>query len=680
MIADHLGYRTNLRELRGRFTLSMKGATLADLISMADAIGLLARPLKLDLKHMKELALPAILHWDLNHFVVLQSVSDKGAVILDPGIGERRLSMPELSKHFTGIALELRPSPRFQKKSSPPKVQWAALTGRVQGLLPSLVIVLGLSLALQVFLLIAPFYMQWVVDQVLVSGDHELLTIIGLGFTLSLLLQVAISAVRGWTVISLSTEVAVQWMANVFAHLLRLPMSFFETRHLGDIVSRMASVTHIQRTVSTSFVEVIIDGMMAVVTLVIMLIYSVKLAAITAVAVLLYIIVRTATYIVIKRESAQQLVASAKQESHLLESIRGVQSLKLAGVEPVRRSVYANLIAETANHDVRISRYSLLFGMGNALIFGVERIIVVWVGALLAMESVFSLGMLIAYLAYKDQFASRVTGLIDKALELRMLKVHAERLADITVAEPEPIEGKGDGFKATSHTLVAEGIVFRYSDSEDPVIDDLSLTIEEGEAVAIVGASGCGKTTLAKLMLGLLKPQKGRILMGGTEITALGISNFRKNLGVVMQDDQLFAGSVIENIALGDPKPDLARVEGAATLAAIKDEIMAMPMGFNTLIGDMGAAMSGGQRQRVLLARALYRRPKILFLDEATSNLDVQREQMVNEAIRRMKITRVIIAHRPETIASADRVLVMHAGKIVQEHRRPPELQETAHE
>jgi len=637
-------------------------------MSVAGQIGFQCRPLRLDLEELGQLKTPCILHWDLNHFVVLSKVGKKKVTILDPAFCKRELSYAEVSTHFTGVALELTPAAEFKPQKAAPSISFRQLTGRVTGLWRSLALILALSIALQVFVILAPFFMQWVVDQVLISADRSLLTVLGLGFALVLLLQVSISLLRGWSVVYLSTQLGLQWMGNVFSHLLKLPLDFFEKRHLGDITSRMGSVQTIQRTLTTSFVEALIDGLMAVVTLGMMLLYSWKLALVTLLAVTLYLGLRAVAFRPVREGTEQQLVAGAKQQSHLLESIRGVQSVKIAGRETSRRSTYLNLMNDTVNRDVWLAKLGLGFNTASQLIFGAERIAVIWIGALLALRNVFSVGMLIAYLAYKDQFAGRVGSLIDKWVEFRMLRLHGERLADIALAEPEIVDGQRFEQATTpSASLQVDGLSFRYAEGEPWLLQDCSFTVEEGESVAIVGPSGCGKTTLVKLLLGLLKPTHGTVAVGGRDIAKFGPHNYRQMIGAVMQDDQLFAGSVAENIAFGEEGFDSERIETAARLAAVHDEIAAMPMGYHSLIGDMGTTLSGGQKQRVILARALYRLPRILFLDEATSHLDVERERLVNEAVRELKLTKVIIAHRPETIASADRVLVMQGGRIVEE-------------
>ena len=669
MIAFFHGHRIDLAALRRRFTVSLKGATLAYLIQAAGRLHLAPRPLRLELEELPNLRVPCILHWDQNHFVVLKSVDTRGVVVHDPAFGVRRLSTAEVSKHFTGIALELTPTTQFQAADERKRIRLRDLMGPVVGLKRSLAQVFLLALALQAIAIVAPFYMQWAVDGAVASTDRDLLTVLGMGFLMLAVIQVAVSILRSWVVVYLGTTLNLQWLANVFSHLLSLPVSFFEKRHLGDVVSRFSAVGTIQRTLTSSFVEALIDGVMAVATLAMMLVYSIALTAIAGAAVALYGILRWSFYEPLRRATEEHIVHSAKQQSHFLETVRGVQSIKLFGRQEERRSRWLNLVVEAVNQDLVAQRLGLGFRSANGLVFGVERVVIVWLGALLVLDSAFSVGMLFAFVAYKEQFTARVAGLIDKMIELRMLSLQGERLADIVLTAPEeqaptmPVDG-------IDSSLEVRAISFRYSDTEPFVLLDCSFSVTPGESLAIVGPSGGGKTTLLKLMLGLLAPTDGKILAGGIDIQKLGIERYRKLVGTVMQDDQLFAGSIADNISFFDPSPDHGAIEHFARLASVHDDIAAMPMAYNTLIGDMGAALSGGQRQRILLARALYKQPRILFLDEATSALDIQKERAVNEAIRSLNLTRILIAHRPETIASADRVIVLQGGKVAQDLRR----------
>jgi ATP-binding cassette subfamily B protein RaxB len=669
MVASFHGHRIDLAGLRQRFTLSLKGATLAYLMQVAGRLHLAPRPLRLELDELPQLRTPCILHWDLNHFVVLQSVSGREAVIHDPAFGVKRLAMAEVSKHFTGIALELAPTAAFRPLDERRRVRLRDLTGPVTGLARSLAQVLVLALVLQCFAVIAPFYMQWVVDGAIVSADRDLLAVLGIGFLLLAAIQVAVTALRSWVVLYLGTTLNLQWLANVFSHLMRLPVAWFEKRHLGDVVSRFGAVTTIQRTLTSSFVEAVIDGLMAVATLAMMLAYSARLAAIAVAAVAAYAVSRAAFYAPLRRATEEHIVQAARQQSHFLETVRGVQSIKLFGRQEERRSRWLNLVVDAANRDLAVQKLSLGFRSANGLVFGCERVAVVWVGALLVLDSAFSVGMLFAFLAYKEQFSARVSGLIDKLIELKMLQLQGERLADIVLTPPEE-EAPAPAPAVAAASVEVRNLSFRYSDTEPFVLQACSFRIEPGESVAIVGPSGGGKTTLVKIMLGLLAPTDGQVLVGGVDLQKLGVDAYRRLVGTVMQDDPLFAGSIADNVSFFDASPSQEAIERCTRLAAVHDDIAAMPMGYHTLIGDMGAALSGGQRQRLLLARALYKQPRILFLDEATSALDVQRERQVNEAIRGLNLTRILIAHRPETIASAGRAIVLQDGKVAQDLRR----------
>ena len=668
MVASYWGHQIDIPSMRRRFSVSMKGVNLKGLMAIASGLSLQTRPLKLDLPHLPELKLPCVLHWDLNHFVVLKSVSTNYVVVHDPGIGERRLPMDEFAKHFTGVALELTPTAQFKPQEERQQFSLFSLMGRVVGLRRGLVQLLALGLALQVCALIAPFYMQWIVDEALLAADRDLLTVLGCGFLLLVLLQTAIGAVRSWVTTVLSTSLNLQWLGNAFSHLLKLPLPYFEKRHTGDIVSRFESIQRMQTSLTTQFVEGIIDGVLVLGTLAMMLLYSPTLAAVACVAVVLYALLRWAMFRPLRDANSEQIIHAAKQQSHFMETVRGMQSIRLFGRSEERRSGWVNSLTDEFNAKLRISKLAVSYQTANTLLFSGERVIVIWLAALAVLNNEFSVGMVFAFISYKDQFSQRMASLIDKVFELRMIRLHGERLADILLAEAERDDDAAEiDASKIMPTIEIKNLSFRYSDTEPEVIRELNLTIPAGQCVAITGPSGCGKTTLMKLLLGLLTPTGGEIRIGDVPLAALGLGNYRAMLGTVMQDDTLFAGSIADNISFFDPMVDLQRVYGCAHLAAVMPEIAAMPMAFNTLIGDIGTGLSGGQKQRILLARALYKKPRILVLDEATSHLDTQNEQAVNQAIRQIPLTRIIVAHRPETIQMAERIIVLHNGQVAQD-------------
>jgi ATP-binding cassette subfamily B protein RaxB len=659
MVASYHGHDVDLASLRRRFTTSLKGVTLARVMAMAGQLGFTCRPLKLDMDDLSQLKTPCLLHWDLNHFVVLKRVGKHRIVIHDPAGGIRKLSRKEVSEHFTGVALELAPSADFSPVSERHAVSLRALTGRVRGLVPALAQILLLALALEVFALAAPFYLQWVLDQVMVSADHDLLSLLGLGFIGIAVFSALVTAARSWAVTWLGATLNVQWASNLFSHLMQLPLDWFEKRHVGDVVSRFGSIQTIQRTLTTQFIGSLLDGLMSLVTLVVMAFYSIWLTVLVVSLFLAYGLIRWVFFNPLRRANEEQIVYAARQQSELLESIRGAMPIKLANKQGERLSRYANATVSTANRDIGIQRLGIAFTLSNQLMFGIGRVAMIWIAATLALKNEFSAGMLIAFIAYADQFTSRAAGLIDKWVDFSMLKLHAERVADIALTAPEKMADSTWSGPIPEASVELDNVSFRYAEGEPWILKDCSLRIEAGESVAIVGPSGCGKSTLAKIVLGLLQPTEGEVRFGSIDIRKLGLDSYRQWIGAVMQEDQLFAGSVADNISFFDPEATPVRIEAAARLAAIHDDIAAMPMGYQSLMGDMGSSLSGGQKQRVILARALYRRPRLLVLDEATSHLDVERERLVNAAVQRLKVTRVVIAHRPETVVSANKIIAL---------------------
>ena len=688
MVAGYYGYDTDLLSLRQRFSLSLRGATLKNLVDISVALKLSARPIKIELDDLQHLPTPCILHWDLNHFVVLKKVRTKldgslaSIVIHDPARGEIHVSAADVSTSFTGVALELTPALGFERRTVKQKIKIGELLSSVVGLRPALLQIFALAIALEVVALLSPLFMQLVVDGPIASTDKGMLTVFALGFAMLMLFHTAIGAFRSWVVLYMSTHLNMQWVGNVFAHLLHLPLGFFEKRHLGDVISRFNSIHTIQETLSTKFIEAVLDGMLALSVLAVLAIYSPWLTAIVLAALAIYIILRAAMFLATRRANEEQLSFKATEQSVFLESIRGIQAIKLFNHEDERHSRWMNAVGASINRKIRTQKLALLFSTSTTLLTGAENIAVIWLGANLVIDNTFSLGMLYAFIGYKMVFTGRAYALIDKFQELKMLSLQGERLADIVLTPREPDDDQNSRGDATGADVTIElrNVSFRYSDVDPWVIRDINLTIHTGQSIAVVGQSGCGKTTLLKLLIGILTPTEGEILVGGLPLARFGARNYRSMIGTVMQDDQLFAGTVADNISFFDQDGAMAAIATCAQSAAIAADIAAMPMGYQTLIGDMGTSLSGGQKQRLLLARALYKQPRILFLDEATSHLDMDNEHKVNESINQLNVTRVIVAHRRETIATAERVVELAKGSVIRDLLQTKADQRTAHE
>ncbi len=669
MISGYHGHHADLPELRKHAGMSIKGSRLTDLVRIAERLHLSSRAVRLEMDELSLLATPCIVHWDMNHFVVLREVRGNSVVIHDPAIGMRKLDLATFSRHFTGIALELTPTPGFEKQSAAPTMKLSAALGRVVGLGRMMSIIFVLALAIELLGISIPFYIQTVVDNALLSGDQGLLTMLALGFSVIVLTRVVIGLMRGWTIMAMAASLKVQGRANLFSHLVRLPTQYFESRHLADVMSRFGSLTAIQNALTQDLIEGVLDGLFTVITLVIMFVISPLLTLVVVVGALIYALVRVLLYRPLRAASMEQIIWEARQDSHFLETLRGIRTIKLLNGQSKRRTRWMNLMVETVNRELTAQKLGLAFRTANQMLAGLLTILVIWLGARMVLDGAFTVGMLLAFIAYKTQFQNRISALTDLLIDLRMLRLHGERLADIVNTEPEPDHEVSADPVSFTPSIQLHDLRFRYSPQDPWVIDGVSLDIEAGESVAIVGPSGCGKTTLLKILASLLDPVEGRILVGGEPLSHLGLGNYRRAIGVVLQDDQLLAGTITENISFFSGNPDRRRVEKCARIAAVHEDIVTMPMAYESLIGDMGTSLSGGQKQRILLARALYRRPRILLLDEATSHLDVDRERQVNEALRRSSMTRIIVAHRPETIRSADRVITMGDGRILSDRR-----------
>ncbi|THD51261.1 peptidase domain-containing ABC transporter [Enterobacteriaceae bacterium ML5] len=658
MIAGYFGYHIDMVSLRQRFTTSLKGSTLSDVMSVAQNMGMSCRAVRLELDELGKLRPPCVLHWDLNHFVVLKSVKGNKAIIHDPARGVRKVPMDEVSRSFTGVALELYPAATFEKKDEKKTISMLSLIRNVSSIGSAFAQVALLSLALEFFGIISPFYMQWVIDQVLVSSDRDLLTLLGVAFISITLFQNIISALRSWVTTWFSSMLSVQWSSNLCTHLLGLPLSYFEERHVGDILSRFGSISTIQSTLTGRFISSIFDGVMSLVTLAVIFTYNVNLTFIVIGLFLIYALIRWVSFEPFRQANEDQLMASAIAQSQLLESIRGVQAIKLNNKQELRVSTFANETVESTNKGITTQKLSIGFNTLQSIISGVGKIVLIWLAAAQVLDGNFTSGMLIAFISFSDQFISRSAGLINALIEFKMLRLHGERISDIVLTEKEQNMESRMALPEENGPVKLDirDLSFSYSATEAAIFTGFTLSIKAGESVAIIGPSGQGKTTLAKLLLGLLKPDSGTLCVNDIDHVKLGMTHYRDLIGSVMQSDILFAGSIMDNISFFDADLDRHHVEKVARIAQIHDDIMAMPMGYNSMVGDMGSSLSGGQAQRVILARALYRKPRILILDEATSHLDVTRESAINAAIKHMAMTRVIIAHRPETILSADRI------------------------
>jgi ATP-binding cassette, subfamily B, bacterial CvaB/MchF/RaxB len=664
MIAAYHGHQVDLPGLRRLHPISNKGITLEALMTNASAMNLSPRALRLELDELPQLQTPAILHWDLAHFVVLEAADRASVTILDPAEGRRRLSLKEADRHFTGVALELTPTGPFQPIQARSRIRLTDLWSRIANWGGAAAQIVGLSVLLQLTVLLMPFFLQLTIDEAIGAGNPDLLTLLLVGFGLVYALNAVIAGLRSWVLLTVGESMSFQLGGNVVRHLIRLPVAFFERRHVGDLMSRIGSIEPVKDLLTQGVVNAVIDALLAVTTLVVMALISPSLALIVLATTAVYIAIWLLAYPTLRRRTEEEIVARARQETHLMETMRAMRAIKIHSHETLRENAWRNHYAEVISASYRAAMVGIRVDLAETLLFALQFLLIVYVGALAVLSQQLTIGLLLAFIAYRHHFTGSASALVEQIQRWRLVGVHLDRLSDIVAEPAEPLIVARREHLLPPPAVKAEGLSFRYAPAEPPIFEDLAIDIPAGAMAAIVGPSGAGKTTLMRVMLGLLEPSAGRLLADGAPLTPANASAWRSRLGAVMQDDHLLTGTLADNIAFFDPQLDFDRVETAARLACIHDDIARMPMRYHSLVGDMGAALSAGQRQRLLLARALYRDPDILFLDEGTANLDPETETAIADMITALPITRIIIAHRPALIERADLVLRLEHGAI----------------
>lgn len=703
MIAQYYSDKRDLNALRQSVSVSLRGTTLKDVMRIASDLGFQTRAIKIEMEHLAQLSCPAILHWNMNHFVVLTKVKGKTLTIHDPALGERKLTYSEASKYITGIALEVTPSDTFSPKKSAPRLGLSQFFTRTTGFKRNLLTLFALSIVLQLFALASPYYMQTVVDDVLIYNNDALLKALAIGFALLLIIETFTSGIRKFVILSVSSRLQLQMSASVFKHLLSLPLDYFDKRHIGDVVSRFGSLASIREFLTTGLVTALLDGLMAVITLAVMILYSPKLTLVVVAIMLAYLAVRFGLLPFIKRLTTERIALAALEQSHFMESVRAILPIRVYSQEVQRHGQWQNKLVATLNKDITLGKINIGSALTNQLLFGAENLVVVYIGASLVMEGTLSIGMLLAFMAYKARFVSALDGVVNKLIELSMLGVHFNRLSDILLTpsqhKPLSLKAKDDTFEkqnvhfsnadvpnsSTSNSLApnvltpdgastpslldaktrpvalkATALSYRYSETNAWVFKNLMFSVHSGEIVAITGDSGCGKSTMLKCLMGLYPVSEGNIEHP---------SSTNPVIASVLQEDTCLSGTIAQNICCFEEAPDLKKMVYVAQLACIHEDIMQMPMQYHSLVGDMGSSLSGGQKQRLLLARALYQEPDILFLDEASSHLDMENEAQINHHLKSLNMTRIIVAHRPQSIAMADKVYRLENGNL---HLCPP--------
>lgn len=661
MIGSYYGKTIDLMSLRQKFNISSRGASLDSLNKIAQQLNLQTRTFSLDISEISQLKLPCILHWNLNHFVLLTKLKNKTLVIHDPAYGRRSMKFSEASRLFTGIAMEMWPDTSFLPEKTVNRIELKSLFANISSLKSTLIKIFFYSCIIEAISVLIPVGTQLVMDHVIPSSDRGLLLLICCALMFFIFLRTALTVVRTWTTLVMEALINVQWQSGLLSHLLRLPLSYFERRKMGDIQSRFSSLDVLRDMFTGSIVGALIDSIMVIAVLIMMSSYGGYLTLVGLFFTGLYIILRLATYSRYRQLYEESIINKARAGSYFMETLYGIGTVKMQTMTGVRSSQWLNLEIDTVNTGIRITKMDTLFSTILTLISASDHIVILWLGVNLVLENKMTIGMFVAFGVFRAQFSDRIISLLGHLLQLRMLSLHNERVSDIALTDKED---ETSSFSSRLYngavSVECKNLSFQYDDFGTPVISNLNIFVQAGECVAITGPSGTGKSTLIKVMCGLFQPTSGKIFINGEEIKINRLIDYRSSVGCVMQDDKLFSGSLRENICCFSVSVDEDWMIKCAKASYIYEYIISLPMGFDTLVGELGDGLSGGQKQRIFIARALYRKPSVLFLDEATSALDHTSEQYVNNAIKSMDITRIIIAHRETTIQSADRIIYIN--------------------
>ena len=664
MVLRYHGKEVPLGEIRQALGVGRNGTTVSALLRAGRVYGLRGRGVRAEIDDVSALPCGTILYWEFRHYVVLERVSTNSVRIVDPAVGRRNVPVGELRRAFTGVALIFEPSEAFKPGKAKTRRAWGLLKQvfECRGLLARVV---STSAIIQILSAAMPILTGVLIDRVVPQRNYSLLFLLATAYVVFQLFNALTSFIRAHLLLYLQTQVEASFTLRFLDHLVELPYSFFQQCTAGDLMMRLGSNASIKEILTSTTLSTLLDGFMVSLYLILLMLANVPLTlmviAIAVARVLLVALMRHK-----QRELlAETLEISARSQTYQVEMLSGMETLKAMGLEHRAAENWSNLFVDGLNISVRTGRLNAIFGTLQNVLGTASTLAVMFYGTYLVLQGSFTLGTMVAFSALAAGFFGPLTSLISAGVQFQMLETYLDRINDVLDTAPEQKPGTVALAEKLTGAIWLEGVSFRYAKPDPLILEDISIAVDSGCRLALVGRTGSGKSTLARLMAGLYKPSAGRIFFDGKDLTSLDLRSVRSQLGVVTQDTQLFGGTVRQNISLADPQMGLDQVIHAAQLACIHDEIVAMPMGYETILADRGLSLSGGQRQRLALARALACRPTILVLDEATSHLDAVTEELVNQNLARLHCTRIVIAHRLSTIRDADLIVVLDAGRIV---------------
>lgn len=665
MVLAYYGKHVPLSDVHEMTGVNRDGVNALALVRAARGYGLRGRGVRLELEALPYLGKGAILHWDFAHFVVFERVRKNGVEIVDPAGGRRVVPLEEFSRSFTGVALTFEPAADFQAVADRRWVVWRYVKYMLgqAGPLSRLAVI---SILLQLFALAMPMLTGMLVDRVIPHGDEQLLRVLGLGLLAIVMFHFVASLLRSHLLLALRTHLDAQMTLGFLEHLASLPYAFFQQRAAGDLLMRVNSNAQMREMLTSSTLSGLLDGALASVYLGLLLLASPSMGGLVVLLGVLQAGIFLGSYRRYQAVMSQDLQTQSLAQSYLVQMLAGIETLKASGVEDRAVEQWSHLFVDELNVALTRGRLSAIVeALMSALRIGAP-LLVLWCGALQVLHGALSLGTMLALTALASGCLGPIATLISTGLQLQLLRSYIERLDEVLKAAPEQARRQVASAERLSGAITLDDVSFSYGPGAAAGIRHVSVHIAPGQKVAIVGRSGAGKSTLAKVLLGLYQPSSGRLLYDGGDLTGFDLQSVRQQCGIVTQRAYLFGTTIRENITLQNPRIPLQEVVEAAQLAGIHEDILAMPMGYETLLIDGGGSLSGGQRQRVALARALVHRPAILLLDEATSELDTITEQQVQHNLAALQCTRIVIAHRLSTIQDADLILVLEEGEIIE--------------
>jgi ATP-binding cassette subfamily B protein len=678
MVLGYHGRHTTLADCRDSCAPGRDGVTAQTIVTAARAQGLNVKAYSVpNLADLRDLPLPAIIHWNFDHFLVLERISGHGMEVVDPANGRQHFTPGEFAEKFTGVVITLEPGPGFEQRRPAGEPLWKQFLGsmlRTPGTRGALAQILAASILLQITGLAVPVFTHVLVDSILPYRTSSVLLILGMGMAVIVVAQMVAGYLRAAVMVYLQARLDTQLMLGFFERMLSLPYRFFQLRSSGDLIMRLASNTHIRSTLTSQTLSVFLDGGLVLAYLAILLWKDPVLGGLSLgmgalqIGFLLALMPRTVALM------QKRLAAEAEAQGYLIEALSGIVTLKAAGAEDNALNRWGNLFFNELNI---ASRLGLLEALNDTAQLGLRTaapLLLLWVGAGRVLDGSLTLGSMLALTALALAFLAPLASLMANWQRLQLVGAYLERIADVLHTDPEQDARNARATPPLSGRIAVRGLSFRYDANAPLVLKDVSLVVEPGQKIALVGRSGCGKSTLARLLLGLYLPTEGDILYfaagdkapAGIPLHSLHLQTLRRQFGVVLQESFLFSGTIRQNIAFQNPDLDLESVDRAARLAAVDQDIADMPMGYQTLLSEGGAGLSGGQRQRLSIARAVAGQPVFLLLDEATSHLDAVTESLVDRNLNSLPMTRIVIAHRLSTVRNADQICVLDDGRIAE--------------